>query len=368
MKLSIFDKIKLGSIELKNRVTMAPMTRSRTTQPGDLPNELMAIYYAQRASAGLIISEGTPISKVARGYSLTPGIYTQEQIKAWKIVTDKVHQNGGKIFVQLWHVGRRSNSTISEQVPLSASSLQAPGKIFGPLPEGGFGMVDTETPKAMTLDDIKSTIQDFKQAAKNAIDAGFDGVEIHGAHGYLLDQFFRLDSNQRTDEYGQSIQNRIRFALEVTDAVIEQIGAEKVGIRLSPHVIEGNNEYDSTILDLTYKLLEELNNRKIAYVHFSENISNYSSPDEEFRQKVRKIFKGHIMLAGKLTKEKATDLLQKGYADLFAFGQPFITNPDLVERMKNNYELAPVDYASHSTFYGGGEKGYTDYPTYKQGR
>jgi len=368
MNKTIFDKIQLGNIELNNRIAMAPMTRSRTTQPGDIPNELMATYYAQRSSAGLIISEGTPISKVARGYSLTPGIYTDDQIQGWKKVTDKVHENNGRIFVQLWHVGRRSNSSISGQKPLSASPLKAPGQIFGPLPEGGFGMVDTETPKEMTKQEIKATIQDFRSAAKNALIAGFDGVEIHGAHGYLLDQFFRLDSNERSDEYGQSIENRIRFALEVVDAIIDEIGADKVGIRISPHVVEGNSKEDPTMLELTYKLLEELNNRKIAYVHFSENISVYSTVDNNFRIKARKLFQGIIILAGKLTKEKATDLLNNDYADIFAFGQPFITNPDLVERMKNNYELTPVDYASHSTFYGGGEKGYTDYSKYTKGQ
>lgn len=364
MKKSLFEKNKLGSLMLENRIAMAPMTRSRTTQPGDIPNELMATYYAQRAGAGLIISEGTPVSDVGRGYSLTPGIYTTEQINGWKNITKKVHEKGGKIFVQLWHVGRRSNTQISGQTPHSASAIKAPGQVYGPLKEGGFGMVDTDTPKSMTKEDITQTIKDFKDAARNAIDAGFDGIEIHGAHGYLLDQFFRLDSNTRTDEYGGSIQNRVRFALEVTDAITKEIGAEKVGIRLSPFVVEGNSKEDPTMIELTYALLEELNKREIAYVHFSENISNFSTPTMEFRENARKLFKGTIMLAGKLTKEKAQEHLELGHADIFAFGQPFITNPDLVERMKHDITLTPVDYASHSTFYGGGAKGYTDYTTY----
>lgn len=365
MGKTLFDSINVGDEQLKNRIVMAPMTRSRTTQPGDLPNSIMAKYYGQRASAGLIISEGTPISNIARGYSLTPGIFTQEQVKGWKMVTDQVHQRNGKIFVQLWHVGRRSSSRVSGQKPLSPSSLKATGQIFGPLPQGGYGMIDTETPKSMSFSEIQMTIDEFKIAAKNAIEAGFDGVEIHGAHGYLIDQFFRQDSNHRTDKYGGSIKNRIRFALEVVDSIINEIGAAKVGIRLSPHVLEGNEKEDESIIELTYKLLEELDSRNIAYVHFSENISNFKTPTNQFREKAREIFRGTIILAGKLTKEIAQKQLELGYADLFAFGQPFITNPDFVERLENNIELTPVDYASHSTFYGGGEKGYTDYPTYK---
>ncbi len=357
----LFSPFKLGSLSLKNRIAMAPMTRSRTTQPGDVPNDLMATYYKQRATAGLIITEGAPISSVGRGYSLTPGIYSKAHIDGWKKTTEAIHGEGGKAFIQLWHVGRRSHSSIAGETPVSASAIKEDDKVFGPLPEGGYGMVETEMPRAMSIEDIQSTISDFVQAAKNAIEAGFDGVELHGAHGYLIDQFMRINSNQRTDIYGGSKENRQRFLLETVRAVCDAIGADKVAIRLSPFVNEGASEHDEEIIDLTLDSLQKLAPLGLSYIHFSENISDSKAVTEQFRKDVRAIYPHPIMVAGKFNKEKGQEILTKGFADLVAYGQPFITNPDLVKRFKCDIDLTPVDYDAHSTFYGGGAKGYTDY-------
>lgn len=360
----LFEQFTMQGKPLANRVAMAPMTRSRTDQPGDVPNDLMATYYGQRAGAGLIITEGAPISAVGRGYSMTPGIYTQAHIDGWKKTTDKVHQNGGKIFIQLWHVGRRSHDSIAGETPVSASAVKETDKVFGPdaTSDTGFGMIETSTPRALTKDEIQATVADFVNAAKNAVAAGFDGVEIHGAHGYLLDQFMRVASNQRDDEYGGSIENRMRFTLEVVKGIVDAIGADKVAIRLSPFVTEGYSKADPEIIELTKMLVKQLAPLGLAYLHFSENISNSQEVTESFRQEVRASYPHPIMVAGKQTQATAADILAKGYADLVAFGQPFITNPDLVYRMQNDIELTPVGYDAHATFYGGGAQGFTDYP------
>lgn len=362
----LFTSHQFGRLTLPNRVVMAPMTRSRADQPGDVPNDLMATYYAQRASAGLIISEGTPISEVGRGYSLTPGIYSPEQVAGWKKVTDAVHRANGKIFVQLWHVGRRSHSSISGHTPVSASAVKDPDKVYGPLPEGGFGMIETGMPRAMTISDIEVTIRDFVTAAHNAIAAGFDGVELHAAHGYLIDQFMRLHSNQRDDAYGGTQEKRIRLLLEITNAVADAVGADRVGIRLSPFVTEGYAEEDPEIPAVTLKALEALAPLGLAYVHFSENISRYTPMPESFRKEARALYPNPIMVAGKYTKETAQEMLDKGLADLVAFGQPFITNPDFVSRIAAGHALTPVNYDAHATFYGGDGKGYTDYPAFAE--
>ncbi len=361
----MFSKFNGKSLTTRNRIAMAPMTRSRTTQPGDVPNDMMATYYAQRATAGLIVTEGTPVSAAGRGYSMTPGIYTPAHIEGWKKVTDAIHQVGGKVFVQLWHVGRRSHSSISGQQPLSPSAIKVPDKVFGPLPEGGFGMIETEQPKAMTTEDLVQTREDFVQAARNAIAAGFDGVEIHAAHGYLFDTFLRRESNQRTDEYGGSPENRMRYLLETMQAVSDEIGSARVAVRLSPHVIEGFMEEDAELIPLTVNLLQQLAPMNLAYVHFSENISRYEEVPEDFRQQVRAVYPNPIMVAGKLTQAKAEYLLARGYADLVAFGTPFVTNPDLVERFQNDWPLADFDADARLTLYGGSEVGYIDYPTYQ---
>lgn len=360
----LFEPLMLGERPLANRIVMAPMTRSRTDQPGDRPNSMMATYYRQRARAGMIVSEGAPISPVGRGYSLTPGIYTQAQIEGWKQVTDAVHEEGGTIFIQLWHVGRRSHSSISGEQPVSASATKVPDQVYGPLPEGGYGMIETETPRAMTLQDIQETIDQFVQASKNALQAGFDGVEIHAAHGYLFDSFLRLSSNQRTDQYGGDQENRMRFLLETLQALVDTVGGDKVAVRLSPHVMEGFAETDPEIEAVVLKAMESMQSMNLAYVHFSENISSHQEVPEAFRQAVRRCYTNPVMVAGKLTKERATELLEKGYVDLVAFGTAFISNPDLVARLEHNRPLAEFDQDARLTLYGGGEQGYIDYPAY----
>ncbi|MGL5250515.1 MAG: alkene reductase [Enterovibrio sp.] len=362
----MFNEFAGKALRTKNRIVMAPMTRSRTTQPGDLPNDMMATYYAQRASAGLIITEGAPVSAVGRGYSMTPGIYTPEHIEGWKKVTQAVHQEGGKIFIQLWHVGRRSHSIISGTQPLAPSAIKIADQVFGPLPEGGFGMVETEAPKAMSEAEIKATVADFVQAAKNAVAAGFDGVEVHAAHGYLFDTFLRLESNQRQDLYGGNQENRMRFLLETLQAIAAAIGSNKVAVRLSPHVDEGFAASDPEIVPLALLLLEKLQPMDLAYVHFSENISRHTEVPEHFRQQVRALYEGPIMVAGKLTKASAQLLLDKKYADFVAFGTPFVTNPDLVARFAHDWPLTQFDADARLTLYGGGSQGYTDYSTYQR--
>ncbi|HHX8576278.1 TPA: alkene reductase [Vibrio alginolyticus] len=361
----MFNVFKGHALETHNRIAMAPMTRSRTSQPGDVPNEMMATYYRQRASAGLIVTEGAPVSAVGRGYSMTPGIYTEEHIEGWRKVTQAVHEEGGKIFIQLWHVGRRSHSSISGEQPLAPSAIKVPDQVFGPLPEGGFGMIETEMPREMTIQDIESTIADFVQAAKNSIEAGFDGVEIHAAHGYLFDTFMRLESNQRQDQYGGSQENRLRFLVETLQAVVNEIGGDKVAVRVSPHVIEGFADEDPEIIDVVLKALERMKPMNLAYVHFSERISRYVDVPETFRHQVREVYPNPIMIAGKLTKQSAQQLLDKQYADFVAFGTPFVTNPDLVERLNHDLPLAEFDADARLTLYGGGSEGYIDYPTYQ---
>ncbi|MGP8305194.1 alkene reductase [Vibrio sp. YIC-376] len=361
----MFNVFKGHALETNNRIAMAPMTRSRTSQPGDVPNEMMATYYRQRASAGLIVTEGAPVSAVGRGYSMTPGIYTEEHIEGWRKVTQAVHEEGGKIFIQLWHVGRRNHSSISGEQPLAPSAIKVPDQVFGPLPEGGFGMIETEMPREMTIQDIESTIADFVQAAKNSIEAGFDGVEIHAAHGYLFDTFMRLESNQRQDQYGGSQENRLRFLVETLQAVVNEIGGDKVAVRVSPHVIEGFADEDPEIIDVVLKALERMKPMNLAYVHFSERISRYVDVPETFRHQVRKVYPNPIMIAGKLTKQSAQELLDKQYADFVAFGTPFVTNPDLVERFNHDLPLADFDADARLTLYGGGAEGYIDYPTYQ---
>ena len=251
MKNTLFTSYKMGNIELKNRFLMAPMTRSRSSQPGDIPNSLMAEYYGQRASAGVIISEATQVSLQGKGYAKTPGIYTQEQIEGWKLVTDKVHKKGSKIFLQLWHVGRVSSSKVNDLQPVGPSAKIAKDTsvyIFDGAQNGGATFVPVEEPKEMTQEDINQAIKEFAQGAKNAIEAGFDGVEIHGANGYLIDQFLRSNSNLRTDDYGGSQENRIRLLIEITEAVVAAVGKENVGVRLSPF-ISFKDMGDQEILD-----------------------------------------------------------------------------------------------------------------------
>ncbi|WP_299381762.1 alkene reductase [uncultured Lacinutrix sp.] len=348
------------NINLKNRVVMAPMTRSRADNEGKVAtDELQGLYYEQRASAGLIITEGSQVSKQAVGYINTPGIHTEAQVEGWKKVTKRVHDKGGKIFIQLWHVGRMSHPDFHNgELPVSASALNPNSKSFTP---GGFK--DTVTPKEMTIADIKQTVEDFKNAAANAVKAGFDGVEIHSSNGYLFHQFFNGTSNKRTDEYGGSIENRTRFFFEVLDTMKEVIPQEKIGVRFNPSLdgLFGITMDKDTIPTFEY-IIKKLNDYNLAYVHLSEPFTDVSEVPfavTEIAKHFRPLYNGTLMINTAFDQEKGNKVLEAGDADLIAYGKPFVSNPDLVERFENNLELAEWD---QDTFYTTGAKGFTDYP------
>jgi N-ethylmaleimide reductase len=352
----LFTKTTLGPLSLQNHLVMCPLTRSRAT--GNVPNDLMVKYYAQRASAGLIITEGTSPSPNGLGYPRIPGIFSDAQVAGWKKVTDAVHARGAKIFMQLMHTGRIGH-------PLN---LPAGAKVLGPSAVVAAGQMFTDaeglkphpTPVAMTEADIKATIAEYAKAAKNAVAAGCDGVELHGANGYLLEQFIRPNSNQRTDGYGGSIENRARFVLEVADAVIAAIGKDKVGIRLSPFgVFNDMPLYPEMESDYTY-LAEKLNAAGLVYIHLVDH-SSMGAPTvpDSVKATFRRIFKRTLILSGGYDAARAESDLAAGKCDLVAFGKPFLANPDLVERWKAKAALNPPDMA---TFYTPGPKGYTDYP------
>ncbi|WED23813.1 alkene reductase [Vibrio sp. JC009] len=356
----LFSNLKMGQLDLRNRIAMAPMTRSRATQPGDLANDMMREYYRQRASSGLLISEGIPISTLGRGFSFTPGLYTDEQVESWKPVTKEVHDLGGAIFAQIWHVGRTSHKAITGgELPISSSPTEGVSPAFGPLPEGGYGFLKTEVPREMTQGDIKEVIQQYVIAAENAIKAGFDGIELHGANGYLIEQFMHKATNKRTDEYGGSDENRIRFAVEVVTAVANAIGADKTSIRLSPYLTIDHPADDLDMPLTAIKFLEAIEPLGIAYVHFSENVMNFREVPLSFRQQVRDNFSGKVIIAGRYTKESAQEMLDTGLIDMVAFGEPYIANPDLVYRFKNDLEL---NEGHRESYYGGAEEGIIDYP------
>ncbi|QVY65742.1 alkene reductase [Polaribacter sp. Q13] len=348
------------NISLKNRVVMAPMTRSRANNEGNVAtNELHGLYYEQRASAGLIITEGSQVSKDAVGYIYTAGIYSDAQVQGWKKVTKRVHDKGGKIFIQLWHVGRISHPDFHNgELPLSPSAINPNAQSFTPE-----GFKDTVTPKEMTIEDIKTTVNDFKNAAANAVKAGFDGVEIHSSNGYLFHQFFTNCSNTRTDSYGGSIENKTRFFFEVLDAMKEVIPQEKIGVRFNPSLngLFGINLDEETIPTFEY-IIKKLNDYNLAYVHLSEpftDVSNVPFAVTEIAKHFRPLYNGTLMINTSFDKEKGNKVLEDGDADLIAYGKPFISNPDLVERFENNLELAEWN---QDTFYTQGSKGYTDYP------
>ena len=352
---------KLGLIELKNKIVMAPMTRSRAID--NIPNRLMAEYYEQRASAGLIITEGTSPSPNGLGYSRIPGIYNNSQIEGWKKVTDAVHNKGGKIFVQLMHTGRISHKANMplNSVILAPSAVKPAGQVW----TDSEGLQNFPTPKEMSLEELKQTKQEFVDASINAVKAGFDGVELHGANGYLLEQFLSPYSNIRTDNYGGSIKNRCRFFLEVVDEVVEAIGKEKVGLRLSPYGVASDMAHYPEINE-TYKYLaEKLNEKGIVYIHLVDH-SAMGAPEVpvELKRDISKIFNNTLILSGGYTKESAEAELENGFADIVAFGRPFINNPDLAIRFANNWPLASE--LDMNTFYTPGEKGYTDYSFYNE--
>ncbi|EON3356392.1 alkene reductase [Yersinia enterocolitica] len=358
----LFSPLKVGALTLPNRVFMAPLTRLRSIEPGDIPTPLMAEYYRQRASAGLIITEATQISFQAKGYAGAPGLHTQEQLNAWKKITQAVHDEGGHIAVQLWHVGRISHNSLQpgQQAPVAPSAIAADTRTTVRDETGAWVRVPCSTPRALETEEIPGIINDFRQATVNAREAEFDYIELHAAHGYLLHQFMSPASNQRTDQYGGSIENRTRLTLEVVDATAAEWGAERIGIRISPlgpfNGLDNGEDQEEAAL----YLIEELNKRHIAYLHISEPDWAGGKPySDAFRDAVRARFKGVIIGAGAYTAEKAESLIEKGFIDAVAFGRSYISNPDLVERLQQN---APLNEPDGETFYGGGAKGYTDYP------
>ena len=357
MALDLFSLVKLGGIELKNRMVMAPLTRNRAGE-GGVPHDLNVTYYAQRASAGLIITEATPISLMAHGYPALPGIYTKEQVAGWKKVVDAVHEKGGKIVLQLWHVGRISHpSLLNGALPVAPSAIKPAGKAFTYQ-----GLVDYVEPRALKVSELPTIVQDYVHATKCAIAAGFDGVEIHAANGYLLDQFLRDGSNTRTDNYGGSFENRARLLMEVTKAVVDVIDADKVGVRLSP-ANPFNDMRDSNPQALFEYVVQQLNGFNLAYLHVVEGgIAGGGTADAFDFVALRKVFKGAYMANLGYDKARGNAAIASGFADCVAFGVPFIANPDLVARYKAD---APLNEANSKTFYGGTEKGYTDYPTLK---
>ena len=354
----LFQPFSLGDLVLKNRVVMAPLTRCRAMHGTDVPHELNAEYYAQRADAGLIISEATQISPVGKGYAWTPGIYSPEQIDGWRLVTDAVHARGGAIFAQLWHVGRVSHPSIQpgSEVPVAPSAIK-PKNLKTFIEDGGFSEVGT--PRTLLLEEIEATVVAYQQAAENAIKAGFDGVEIHAANGYLIQQFMSDCSNHRKDAYGGSVNKRLRFVNEVVEAIVSSIGASRTAIRLSP-VTHKADTRDSAPELVYFPLVKTLNQRKLAYVHVIEGETGGARDTQGFDfHALRACFDGAWMVNNGYTRTMAMEAITKGYADLVAFGKPFIANPDLVARFKKN---APLNLPEQSTLYGGGEQGYTDYP------
>ncbi len=355
MTTDLFSPISLGSISLKSRIVMAPLTRNRAGA-GNVPQDINVKYYEQRASAGLIITEATPISAMAHGYPATPGIHSEAQVAGWKKVVDAVHAKGGKIVLQLWHVGRISHPSLlpDNALPVAPSAIKPAGQAFTYI-----GLQDFVTPRALELNELPGIVEDYAQATRNALAAGFDGVEIHAANGYLLDQFLRDGTNQRKDQYGGSIENRTRLLLEVTQAVVDVASADKVGVRISP-LNPFNDIADSNPQALFNHVADALNPFKLAYLHVVEGgMGGSDLPPFDFLE-LRKHFKGAYMANLGYTKATASAAIAEGRADVVAFGVPFIANPDLVERFRLD---APLNEADQSSFYGGNETGYIDYPT-----
>lgn len=362
----LFTPHQIGAISAPNRIVMPPMTRARAAS-GEVATGLMAEYYSQRASAGLIITEGTQVSQRGQGYAWTPGIFTLEQVAGWKKVTAAVHANGGRIFAQLWHVGRLSHTWLQPggAAPLAPSQLLAEGvKVFidsdGRGPAGGAGeMVQHSPPQALTVQGIAAIVEEFAQAARNALEAGFDGVELHGANGYLISQFIDSQSNARTDRYGGSLSNRLRFLGEVVRAVAAVTGPQRVGVRLAPlTTLQG--AVDDTPQATYLAASKLLNDIGIAYIHIAEaDWDDAPLMPAAFKEALRMVFGGTLIYAGHYTSERAVEAIERGWADLIGFGRPFIANPDLPYRLASGYPLARGDTASH---FGGGAAGYTDYP------
>jgi N-ethylmaleimide reductase len=365
----LFQPTQIGDIALKNHIVMAPLTRNRS--PGAIPNDVNVEYYSQRASAGLIITEATAITHQGQGYADVPGLYSKEALDGWKRVTDAVHAEGGKIVVQMWHVGRISHTTLQPDngKPVSSTNRVAKAKTYLVNADGTGAFADTSEPRALEASEIPGIIEDYRKAARAAIDAGFDGVEIHGANGYLLDQFMRDGVNDRTDEYGGSIENRTHFTFQVVEAVTREIGARRTAIRISP-VTPSGESYDSNPQALFTHVIEGLAKYDLAYIHVVEG---QTGGERDYRQGDNPSFdykalraayekaggKAAWMVNNGYVRDMAIETVETGKADLVAFGKPFISNPDLVERLEKNL---PLNTPDQSTFYGGGAKGYIDYP------
>lgn len=360
----LYKPCQLYSLTLKNRMVMAPMTRCRAGE-GDVPTDLMATYYAQRATAGLIISEGVPVSPMARGYLWTPGIYSAEQVDGWRKVADAVHAKGGKMFVQIWHVGRISHISLlpGGAAPEAPSAQTSQAQCFAYDDNGNPGYVNTSPPVAMTAEAISRVKTEFVQAAKNAVDAGMDGVEIHGANGYLFDQFLNSLINSRDDHYGGNAENRCRFLLEVVDAVSAAIGADKTGVRISPDGRFNDMPEDPELIPTFSYLCAELSKRNIAFLHVNDQ-GTFGLPEipVEVMRVLRESYDKPLMVCGGYNAERAEAAIDSGLADLVAFGVTYLANPDLPARLENGW---PLNEANPDTFYGGGEAGYTDYPLHK---
>lgn len=369
---SLFTTTRLGSFTLRNRIVLPPLTRSRSSQPGNIPNDMMATYYRQRAGAGFMVTEGAQIEPRGQGYAWTPGIHSQEQIEGWKKVTQAVHAEGGIIFAQLWHVGRVSHTSLqpNEAAPVAPSAIAARNvKVFIETGPGTGMLADPSFPRELTTAEVKELVQLYVQAARNALEAGFDGIEIHCANGYLVNQFISAHTNLRTDEYGGSLNNRLRFLREVVQAISEAIGADRMGVRFAP--LFASTDEERVYLGLveedpqeTYvsavKILDEVG---VAYLSLAEaDWDDASELPDSFRHAVREAFSGRIIYAGKYTPERGAQAIEAGWADMIAFGRPFIANPDLPARIAQGLPMNALD---PSSMYGGTERGYIDYPVHQ---
>ncbi|MDS7597615.1 alkene reductase [Agrobacterium tumefaciens] len=365
---SLFEPAQAGDITLSNRIVMAPLTRNRS--PGAIPNNLNVTYYEQRATAGLIVTEGTPISQQGQGYADVPGLYKKEAIEGWKKVTDSVHAAGGRIVAQIWHVGRISHTSLQPHggQPVAPSAIRAKSKTYIINDDGTGAFAETSEPRALTLDDIGLILEDYRTGARAALDAGFDGVEIHAANGYLIEQFLKSSTNERTDQYGGSIENRARFLVEVVDTVAKEIGAGRTGIRLSP-VTPANDIFEADPQPLYDYVAEQLGSRGLAFIHVVEGATggprDFKQGDKPFDYDAFKTAyrnaggKGLWIANNGYDRETAIAAVGDGKVDAVAFGKAFIANPDLVLRLKTG---APLNEPNQPTFYGGGAQGYTDYP------
>lgn len=356
MDVALLTPYRFGDLELRNRMVMAPMTRSRAVE-GNIPHPAAPTYYSQRASAGLIITEGSQVSPQGVGYVRTPGIYSPQQVAGWKKVTDAVHKARGRIFLQLWHVGRASHPDFHNgELPVSPSALPVEGEVFT-----SQGRKKIPIPRALEISEIPGVIEQFRKGAENAKKAGFDGVELHGANGYLLDQFLKDGSNQRTDRYGGSVENRARFPLEVTEAVIGVWGPERVGCKIAPH-FSALSMSDTNPRNTFSYFAKELSKIKLGYLHLVEFAAGpfAPAPDARLAPIIRQAFKGTLILNGAYGAESANEAIEKGGANLISFGSLFLANPDLPERFRRG---APLNTPNRATFYEGEEKGYIDYPS-----